>query len=104
MATVTQILERARDNYARILVLVTQLVSDTTSGATIDKPTRTQIDAVVTAADGAGIMRPRVTNSLGNRSIDWTGYQTFIVQQISALDKLIVERSGPWEVRTRGVI
>ena len=100
-ATVKQILERAKENYARILVLVTQIVS-TTGGGEIENPTREQIDDVVTAADTAGIMRPRITNTVGNRTIDWTGYQTFLLQQIKEVDVLIRQADGPFEIKTRG--
>lgn len=103
MATTAQLLERARDNYCRILILVTQIVADT-NGNALAEPTRAQIDTVVEAADTAGVMRPRVTNTVGNRSVDWTGYQTFLVQQIDALEKMIQERSWTGEVRTRGYV
>ena len=103
MATTAQLLERARDNYCRILILVTQIVADT-NGNALAEPTRAQIDSVVEAADTAGVMRPRVTNSIGNRSIDWIAYQQMILTQITALDKMIQERGWTGELRTRGFV
>lgn len=103
MATTAQLLERARDNYCRILILVTQIVNDT-SGNALAEPTRAQIDTVVEAADTAGVMRPRVTNSVGNRSVDWSGYQQMLLAQITALDKMIQERGWTGEIKTRGYV
>lgn len=92
-ATAAQALQRAYDNYARILVLCTQ---------TILAPNRDNVDAVITAADGAGIPRPKPTWSADGESFDWTGYQAMIIDKLEVLEKALQRAQGPYEVRTIG--
>ena len=94
-ATTAQTLQRAYDNYARILILVTQVVA---------APNRDAIDAVVAAADGAGVLRPKPTYSIDGENYDWTGYQSMILQQMKILKELIQLEQGPYELRTRPLI
>ena len=86
-------LERAYENYALILVQCTQVIA---------APNRDNINALVAAADGAGIPRPKPTYSSDGESWDWTGYQSMILDKLEQLQKLIVMASGPYEVRTLG--
>ena len=95
MASYQSRLIRARDNYALILVLCTEVIAN---------PTKAGIDAVVDAATTTGIVRPKPTYSLDGESYDWTGYQQFIVSQLEALDKAIVRAGGPYEVNTRAAL
>ena len=88
-------LKRMKSNYIRIGVLVTQVIA---------APNRTNIDAVIDAANGAGVIRPKVTYSIDGESYDWTGYQTMLLGQIKALNELIQIEGGAWEQRTRPLI
>ena len=86
-------LERAYENYALILVQCTQVIA---------APNRDNINALVAAADGAGIPRPKPTYSSDGESWDWNGYQSMILDKLEQLQKLIVMASGPYEIFTRG--
>lgn len=96
MAADTQAaLQRAYANYALILVQLTQVIA---------APNRDNIDALVAAADGAGILRPKPTYSLDGESYDWTGYQSMVIQQMKALKELIALESGPYNIVTLGKV
>lgn len=93
MATTTAVLQAAYDNYARLLLLCTEAIAN---------PTRARVDAVLELADSARVMRPKLTYTAGNRTVDWTGYQTFLVNQMAQVQKLITQAAGPFEVNSRG--
>ena len=93
-ATRQQRLERIRDNYEAILLLLTEVMA---SGYTRDS-----IDALVIAADSSGVPRPTVTHSVGNRSYDWNGYQTMLLDSIEKLNDLARQASGPYAIKTYG--
>lgn len=87
-ATVAQILQRTYENYARILLLCTEKM---TSNTQVD------IDAVVTAAGSAGIIKPRVSYTENGRSIDWTAYQQQLLTMMKTIQEQIIAASGPYE-------
>lgn len=89
-------LQRAYDNYARILVLCTEAIANPT--------TQEAIDAVISAASTSNIVQPQLTHSKDGETYNWTEYQTFLVQQLTALRALMQVSSGPWEIRTRGMV
>lgn len=92
-ATDQQGLERMKSNYIRIGVMVTQVIL---------APNRDAIDAIIAAADGAGIPRPKPTYTKDGISYDWTGYQQMLLEAIKSLRDLIVAEGGPYELRTIG--
>ena len=99
MATAADRIARAIDNYAMILVMLTEIVAvDRADG----QPTRAQVDAIIDAASTSGIVRPQPTVSVDGESYNWTEYQQFIVSQLEALRKVQVMLGGPWEVRSLG--
>lgn len=94
MATSADRIRRVRENYERILLMLTEDL--------VDSQTQADIDAVVTAAGSAGIPTPRMTHSVDGKSYDLTGYQTFLIDKIAALQKLEQVLTGPFEIRSRG--
>ncbi len=94
MATVAAAaFQRAYDNYAMILVQLTQIIA---------APNRDNIQSIIDAADGAGVLRPKPTYTKDGISYDWTGYQSMILDKMHQLKELIVAENGPYEVRTLG--
>lgn len=93
MATDLQGLQRMYSNYIRIGVQLTQVIA---------APNRDNIDAIIAAADGAGIPRPKPTYSVDGESYDWTGYQSMLMTTLKALKEMIAIESGPYEIRTIG--
>ena len=85
-------LQQAIANYSQILVLVTQVVNS---------PSQAAVDAVVAAANTAGILGPKPTYSLDGESYDWTGYQNFIVSQLRELMRAAQRAGGPFSVVSR---
>lgn len=94
-ASVKTKLERIRENYLNILLLLTQVVADPKS--------RTNIDALFAAADGAGLPRPMVDNSVDGESYSWTAYQQMLIDKLDTINLLIQRAEGPWDVRTRPI-
>lgn len=94
-ATPAQSLQRALDNYCRILVLVTEAIAN---------PTAENVDAAVAAASTTNIMTPKPTYSAGGVNYDWTGYQSMLIQQITNLQKAVQAMAGPYQVESRGVV
>lgn len=92
-ATYKAKLERIRDNYLNILLLLTQVVADPKN--------RTNIDALFAATDNAGLPRPMVDNSVDGESYSWTSYQSTVIDLLDKLNVLIQRAEGPWEVKTR---
>lgn len=95
MATAAQSLQRALDNYCRILVLVTEVIAN---------PTAENIDAAVDAAQTTNVIRPKVDYSAGGISYQWVGYQQFVISQIKTLKEAIVALAGPYQIESRGVV
>ena len=93
MATDLSRLQQVKSNYARILILLTEVIAN---------PTQANIDAIIDAAGSASIVSPKPTYSADGVSYDWTGYQSFIIQQYEQLMKLIALESGPYEIRSVG--
>lgn len=91
--TAASALQRAYDNYALILVQLTQIIV---------APNRDNIQAIIDAANGAGVPRPKPTYSSDGESWDWTGYQSMIIDKMKQLKELIVLEQGPYEIRTLG--
>lgn len=83
----------AVDNYTRLLLLVTQVIAS---------PTQANVDAVVAAADGSGIIRPKPTYSADGESWDWTGYQNMLIGQFQTLLQTEQRIGGPFEVQIFG--
>ena len=92
MANPADTLQRALDNYARIFLLVTEVVAN---------PTQAAIDALLSAAEGAGVVRPKVTVGIDGRSYDWAGYQAQLGKIMSDLRTQIIFFQGPAEIRSR---
>jgi sulfatase maturation enzyme AslB (radical SAM superfamily) len=88
-------LNRALDNYHRIWLMVTEHMA-----------TRRQdgVDAIVSAAANAGIVGPNITHSVDGESYDWTGYQQALGEIMNSLRTQIIKSSGPFEVRSRGIV
>lgn len=82
-------MEKAIENYARILVLLTEVVAN---------PTKAGIDSIVSAASSSGIMTPKVTNSVDGESYSWGEYQSFIVDKLTQLQQVQQRLSGPFWV------
>lgn len=82
-------LVRAKSNYTRILLALTEVIAN---------PTQATIDALVAAESTAGIVRPKPTASADGVSYDWTGYQQMVINQIEVLRKQIALESV-WEIR-----
>jgi hypothetical protein len=93
MSTTLDTLQRAYANYARLLLLVTEQIAN---------PTAAGVDAIVAAAQAGGLLTPKPTVTVDGESYDWVGYQTFLIQQMEALKRLIALESGPYEVRSYG--
>jgi uncharacterized iron-regulated protein len=89
-ATVAQILTRTYENYARILLLATEKMAS---------HTQADIDAVVTAAGSAGVVRPKVTYGENGRTVDWTAYQQTLLTMMKTIQEQIIAASGPYELK-----
>lgn len=92
MANPADTLQRVYDNYARIWLMVTE---------TIANPTQANIDALTSAAEGAGVVRPKPTYSLDSESYDWTGYQAQIGKIMADVRTQMIRAAGPFEVRSQ---
>ena len=88
-------LQRAYDNYVRLLVMLTEVIAN---------PTRANVDAVIASADASGVLAPKPTWTLDGETYDWLGYQTMIMDKLAALKSLIQLEGGPYEVRTRPLL
>ena len=88
-----QRIRRARDNYERILVAVTEVVA---------YPTQANIDTAIAAAGTDALVRFKLDYSVDGESYSWTAYQTFLVDQIDKLRLLEIKLDGPFEVRSIG--
>ncbi len=93
MATVQDTLQAAYQNYARLMLLCTQVIA---------QPTQANVDATLTAAAQNNIVRPKPTSSVDGESYDWTGYQTFLITQMKNLKELIAIESGPYQIESYG--
>jgi hypothetical protein len=91
MANPADSLSRAFNNYARIYVLVTELISN---------PTQANIDTLLSTAEGAGLVRPKPTYSLDGESYNWESYQAQIIKIMADLRTMIIRLGGPFEVRS----
>lgn len=85
-------LQQALFNLSQLLVLVTQVIAS---------PTQAAVDAVVAAANTAGVLAPKPTYSLDGESYDWAGYQTMLIGQQRELMRAIQLAGGPFTVVSR---
>lgn len=46
---------------------------------------------------------PKTTYSIDGKSVDWLGYQRFIIESMKTLKQEIISAQGPFEIRSRGV-
>jgi hypothetical protein len=90
--SVLNALNQAYQNYARILVLVTQAVAN---------PTGANIDAVTQAAETSGIVTPKPSYTKDGQNILWMEYQQFILTSMVDLEKAIQRATGPIQISTR---
>ena len=95
MATAADRITRVIDNYTMLLLLVTEVIAN---------PTRANIDTVVDAASTSGLIQPQITHSVDGENYDWTGYQTMLMDQLDKAVALKGKLSGPYEIRTRGMV
>ena len=95
MATAADRITRIIDNYTMLLLLVTEVIAN---------PTRANIDTVVDAASTSGLIQPQITHAVDGESYDWTGYQTMLMDQLDKAVMLKGKLSGPYEIRTRGMV
>jgi hypothetical protein len=86
-------LTTAYQNYARILVLVTQQIAS---------PSQANVDAIAAGASTAGILQPKPTYNVDGENVLWMEYQTMIIDKMLELEQAIQRASGPFEVRSRG--
>lgn len=85
---------RTIDNYLRLLLLITEVVTN---------PTQANIDAAVTADGTDSRLKYRIDHSLDGESYNWTGWQEFVGRQLEQLRKLELTLAGPYEVRSRAI-
>lgn len=95
MANPADTLQRAYDNYARIWLMVTEIVA---TGST-----QAQIDALTSTAEGTGVVLPKPTYSAAGVNYDWTGYQAQLGKIMTDLRTQIINLSGPFDVRSQGL-
>ena len=86
-------LERARENAARILLLVQEQIAN---------PSQAAVDAIVAQAKDSNLVA-KPTYGLDGESYNWESYQESLLRQIDRLTDLINRLSGPWEIRSRGI-
>lgn len=86
-------LERAKQNCARLILQVQEVIAN---------PTQANIDAIVAAADGTGLLVPKPSYSLDGESYDWPGYVDRLLETMDKLQALIVKLAGNFIVRSRG--
>lgn len=46
----------------------------------------------------------KLTYSENGRSMSWTEYQTFLIDKIESLQKLLQRLQGPYQIESRGVV
>ncbi len=80
------------DNYTRIGVLLTQVVSN---------PTQANIDALTTLVEGPGIVRPKITTSVDGESYDWLAYQVALPKLALDAKQNWINAEGPFFVQSR---
>jgi hypothetical protein len=92
-------LQRVYDNYCRILLMLTEVIAG--------QATQQTIDALTTAVEGQGIVRPKLTSSVDGESYDWTGYQQALLGpdgksgMMAAIRQQIIFLQGPFFVNSR---
>lgn len=96
MANNVDTLQRAYDNYCRIWLLVTEIVAG--GGA----PTQAQVDALTSATEGTGAIRPKITVTEDGATYNWTEYQQALNEIMTGVRQQMVYAGGPFEVRSRG--
>lgn len=96
-ANCTDLLQRAYDNYCRIWLMLTEKIA----AGTLQR----DIDLLTSAAESAGVPRPKVTYSENGRSVDWTGYQSQLADIMAKL-RVEIKASDPagnlFELHTQG--
>lgn len=92
MANPADTLQRVYDNYARIWLLVTEVIAN---------PTQANIDTLTSTAEGLGVVRPKPTYSLDGESYNWGEYQQQLGEIMANVRKQMVFAGGPFEVRSR---
>ena len=95
-------LQMVQDNLVRLLIVVTQAVSN---------PGQSAIDAVTAAYNtaaqngtAAGFVVPKPDYSVDGESYQWSAYRVAIEKSILDVQKLIVVLGGNFIVRSRGQV
>lgn len=91
----------ALDNYARILVLVTQAIAEQSANGQANQAT---VDAIVKGSSGTGIVRPKVTYTVDGENYNWNEYQQLIIAAQRELMQVAQLSAGPFLVRSRGSV
>lgn len=92
MANPADTLQRVYDNYARIWLMLTEVIAS---------PTQANIDKLLSTAEGTGVMQPKPTTSVDGESYDWLGYQAQLGEIMANVRRQMVFAAGPFEVRSR---
>lgn len=88
-------LNQAYVNLSLLLVMTQQAMQQT--------PTQANVSAIVTAAQNAGVLTLKPTYSTEGESYDWTGYQSYLVDALGKVKRMIQDEAGPFMVVTRGL-
>lgn len=92
IATTLAALERARENCARLVLLVQEAMAS---------PDQATIDSIVATATSNNLV-PKPTYSLDGESYNWESYMESLLRQMDKMTDLINKLSAPWEIRSRG--
>jgi hypothetical protein len=92
MANNIDTLTRTFDNYCRCWLMCTEIVGN---GAT-----QAQIDALLSTAEGAGVVMPKMNYKAGDQNYDWTGYQAQLGKIMGDLRTMIIRLQGPFQVNS----
>ena len=86
---------RIIDNFLRAQLACQEVIAN---------PTQAAIDAAVTAGATTGLIQFKIDTSIDGEQYSWTAWQQFIADSIEKWLKNASLLSGPFEVRSRGLV
>lgn len=67
-------------------------------------PTQANVDAAVTAGATTGLLQFKIDTNIDGESYNWTAYQQYLATAVEQWLKNASLLSGPFEVRSRGIV
>lgn len=93
MANPADTLQRVYDNYARIWLMLTEIIANPNAN-------QAAIDTLTSEAENLGVVRPKIDYSLDGETYNWTAYQAQLENIMAGVRRQMIFANGPFEVRS----